>query len=104
MPPGVQGWLATGPRVAAITNVYRRMVGYYLPCMHMEGRMTQWLSYRGVSEKTTFSESTIRRLVAQGKFPAPVKLSRARVAFSSEDVERAMQALVCEHNRPTEAA
>jgi predicted DNA-binding transcriptional regulator AlpA len=67
--------------------------------------MKRWLSYRGVTEMTSLSEASIRRLVADGKFPKPQELppaqredgtvpARGRVVFDSEQVEAAMERLL----------
>ncbi len=59
------------------------------------------LSYEGVGALLAdSSEATVRRLVKAGQLPAPVVLSRrsdgrpGRVGFVSDDVERAIAALV----------
>lgn len=56
--------------------------------------MTQWLSYAGVARMTSLSESTIRRLVSEGKFPAPEEVTEGRKVFNAELVDRAMSALI----------
>ena len=72
----------------------------------------RWLSYRGVTELTSLSESTVRRLILEGKFPAPEDVTEGRKVFDHEAVERAMECLLDERRhaasapsaRPPEAA
>ena len=45
------------------------------------------LRIRKASEKTGFSESTIWRLVGQGEFPAPVKLSPGCTAWFEHEID-----------------
>jgi hypothetical protein len=82
----------------------------------MEGMtMKRWLSYRGVTETTSLSESTIRRLVAEGKFPKPEELppprrkdgttpACGRKVFDGEAVVVAMERLLAERRGVSEAA
>jgi len=63
--------------------------------------MKRWLSYRGVTEVTSLSESTVRRLVGEGRFPAPVEVTRGRKVFDGRAVEEAMEALLATRRRPT---
>jgi predicted DNA-binding transcriptional regulator AlpA len=56
--------------------------------------MKRWLSYRGATELTSLSESTIRRLIAEGKFPRPVDVTQGRKVFDSEAVAEAMERLI----------
>jgi predicted DNA-binding transcriptional regulator AlpA len=56
------------------------------------------LSYRGITERTSLSESTVRRLVAEGRFPAPVTLTPGRKVFVEEAVDAAIERLIAEHN------
>lgn len=39
------------------------------------------LALKAVKDRTSLSEMTIRRMIERGEFPAPVKLSRNRVAW-----------------------
>ena len=68
--------------------------------------MRRWLSYRGVRETTSLSESTIRRLVAAGRFPAPEEITPGRRVFDSKAVEAAVQRLIADrrHAAGPEAA
>ena len=56
-----------------------------------------FLKRRAVSERTTFSRSTIYRLIAEGKFPPPVKLADRAVAWRLADIE------AWEQSRPSTA-
>jgi predicted DNA-binding transcriptional regulator AlpA len=56
------------------------------------------LSYRGVVEHTSLSESTVRRLVAAGRFPKPVNLTPGRKGFPLDAVDEAMSRLIHEAN------
>jgi len=58
--------------------------------------MKRWLSYRTAVEETTLSESTIRRLISEGKFPAPQEITRGRKVFDGAAVQRAMVKLLAE--------
>jgi predicted DNA-binding transcriptional regulator AlpA len=66
--------------------------------------MKRWLSYRGVSEMTSLSESTIRRLIAEGKLSAPVEITTGRKVFDGDTVEGEMEALIAERRSPEAAA
>ena len=46
------------------------------------------LSFQDVSRETTLSVSTIRRLIAEGRFPTPKRLIPGRVVFDAAEVER----------------
>jgi predicted DNA-binding transcriptional regulator AlpA len=61
--------------------------------------MARWLSYRGVTELTSLSESTVRRLVAEGKLPKPQELTPGRKVFEAAAVETAVEALIAERRR-----
>ncbi len=52
------------------------------------------LSYRDVVKETTISESSIRRLIIEGKFPAPERLMPGRVVFRSSLVTEAVEKLL----------
>ena len=51
---------------------------------------TQFLSPKTVSERTTLSKPTISRLVADGLFPAPVRLTPRRLAFQADHIDKWM--------------
>ncbi len=55
------------------------------------------LSYRDVTRLYTVSESTIRSLIAEGKFPKPVRLTPGRVVFLPEKVSEAIARLLAEN-------
>lgn len=40
----------------------------------------------GICRRTTLSKSTIYRLIKDGKFPAPIKIAKKRVAWREEDI------------------
>ena len=44
------------------------------------------VSYRGAIKMTSLGERTIRRLVAAGDFPEPVRLTPRRMAFVKSEV------------------
>lgn len=48
------------------------------------------LALKAVKDRTSLSEMTIRRMIERGEFPAPIKLSRNRVAW----VERSVNAFI----------
>ena len=54
----------------------------------------EFLKFNEVCKRTTFSLSTLKRMVADGRFPRPVRIGTHRVAFVAADVERWMQAQV----------
>ena len=58
--------------------------------------MKRWLSYRGVSDLTSLSESTIRRLIGEGKFPEPEEVTEGRKVFDAELVSAAMERLIAD--------
>jgi predicted DNA-binding transcriptional regulator AlpA len=58
-----------------------------------------WLSYRGVRELTSLSESTIRRLVREGKLPEPAEVTPGRKVFDKSAVEDAMANLIASRRR-----
>jgi len=60
----------------------------------MEEHMPRWLGYRGVTELTSLSESTIRRLVAEGKLSPPVPLTPGRKVFDADQVVREIEQLL----------
>lgn len=48
--------------------------------------MTHLIRLAQVSESTTLSKASIYRLLALGKFPAPVKIGERRVAWRVSDI------------------
>lgn len=64
--------------------------------------MTQlrFLTLRDVVAKTALSESSIRRLVKEGDFPAPFDLTSKRIAFIEEDVMMWMQQRIVRGRKP----
>ncbi len=61
----------------------------------------RYLSFRGVRELTSLSESTIRRLVAEKKLPEPLTLTPGRRAFVEGDVRAAVAKLIAEQRPGT---
>ena len=53
--------------------------------------MTQFLTPRAVCERIALSRATLDRMVAAGKFPAPIKLTERRLAFDASAVDAWMQ-------------
>ncbi len=47
-----------------------------------------------VLDLTSLSEPTIRRMVSRGEFPAPVKVSRNRIAWREPQISAWMASLV----------
>jgi prophage regulatory protein len=45
------------------------------------------MSMRDVVTLTTYARPSIYRLVAQGRFPPPLKLGQTKIAFRADDVE-----------------
>ena len=64
----------------------------------------RFLSFQGVRELTSLSETTIRRLIAAGKFPPPMTLTPGRRVFEETLVRRAVQRLIAEQTRAANAA
>ena len=50
----------------------------------------QFLSPKAVCQRPTLSKPTIRRLVADGLFPAPIRLTPHRLAFQADQIEKWM--------------
>lgn len=57
------------------------------------------LSYRDVRRETTLSESTVRRLIAQGRFPRPKPLLPGRVVWTETEVAAAVARLLATARR-----
>ena len=49
--------------------------------------MARLLSPKKVCEEVSFSRATLDRLVAAGQFPAPIRITQNRLAYSAEAVE-----------------
>lgn len=47
----------------------------------------QFLTPKAVCEKIALSRSTLDRLVTAGEFPAPIRLTERRLAYSAAAVE-----------------
>ena len=45
------------------------------------------LSPKAVCERTSLSRTSLARLVAQGRFPAPVRITQRRLAYRASDVD-----------------
>ena len=50
--------------------------------------MQKILRLKNVTEVTSMSRSTIYRLMEQGKFPKPIKLSQRIIGFLEEDIDQ----------------
>lgn len=68
------------------------------PIYKHDGDGTDWtdgpivyISIKEVMRMTSLSKSTIYRLVKNGNFPAPVKLSPGRIGFNKQDVLKWMR-------------
>jgi prophage regulatory protein len=55
--------------------------------------MTRILNTKQVSEKTSLSQSHLRRLTARGEFPVPVRVSTARLGWLETDVDMWIETL-----------
>lgn len=53
--------------------------------------MAQFLTPRAVCERIALSRATLDRLVATGRFPAPIRLTERRLAYNAAAVEAWMQ-------------
>ena len=53
--------------------------------------MQKILRLKNVTEVTSMSRSTIYRLMEQGKFPKPIKLSQRIIGFLEEDIDQWIQ-------------
>lgn len=47
----------------------------------------KFLTPKAVCEKIALSRATLDRMVAAGAFPAPIRLTERRLAYTSESVE-----------------
>lgn len=54
--------------------------------------LIQLIQLAQISKQTSLSESTIRRRIADGTMPAPVKIGR-RIAWRSADINRWLESL-----------
>ena len=52
---------------------------------------TRLISPKAVCDRTSLSRSTLDRLVAAGQFPAPIRITDRRLAYSAASVEEWMQ-------------
>jgi len=59
----------------------------------------RWLSYKGVGELTSLSQSTIRRLVDEGKLSAPEEITAGRKVFERERVVAEMEEMLAARRR-----
>jgi prophage regulatory protein len=53
--------------------------------------MAQFLTPKAVCDRIALSRATLDRMVAAGKFPAPIRLTERRLAYDADSVERWMQ-------------
>lgn len=51
---------------------------------------TQFLSPKAVCSKTSLSRPTIERLIAEGRFPTPIRITPYRLAFRADVIEQWM--------------
>lgn len=52
---------------------------------------TKLLTPKAVCERTSLSRSSLDRAVAAGEFPAPIRITERRLAYSASDVESWIQ-------------
>jgi prophage regulatory protein len=52
---------------------------------------TRLLTPKAVCERTSLSRSSLDRLVAAGEFPAPIRITERRLAYSLAQIEAWMQ-------------
>ena len=67
-----------------------------IPINSKELHMQQLLTVKQVSIKVSLSISQIRRLLKNGKFPQPIKISPGRKGWLEKDVDNWIQNLVKE--------
>ena len=48
---------------------------------------TKLLTPKAVCERTSLSRSSLDRLVAAGRFPAPIRITERRLAYSAASVQ-----------------
>ena len=60
----------------------------------MDSKYTAMLRLPEVSHRTGISKSQIHRMVEDGDFPEPVRLSKRAVAFVAAEVESWLQARI----------
>jgi len=58
------------------------------------------MSYRDVVRETTLSESSVRRLIREGRFPRPRPLLPGRVVWRAADVAAAVERLLADASAP----
>jgi prophage regulatory protein len=49
--------------------------------------VTQFLTPKAVCDRVAISRATLDRLVAAGRFPAPIRLTERRLVYNQADVE-----------------
>lgn len=49
--------------------------------------MPQFLTPKAVCDRVAISRATLDRLVAAGRFPAPIRLTERRLVYNQADVE-----------------
>ncbi len=54
---------------------------------------TEILNFRAIQDRYGISEATVRRRVADGSWPQPLRLSLHRVGFLLHEVEEALRSL-----------
>ena len=64
--------------------------------------MGRWLSYRGIRDRYSLSESTVRRLIADARWPKGEQPTPGRKVFSEEECDKAFARLIARGR--TEAA
>jgi prophage regulatory protein len=55
---------------------------------------SSFLKLREVARRTSLSSATIRRLIAKGEFPRPIKISAGRVAWPETVIDEWMSTVV----------
>lgn len=56
--------------------------------------MIKLLSPRQVEDATSLSRSTIDRMVAEGRFPRPHRITPGRLAYRADEIAEWLEALV----------
>lgn len=62
--------------------------------------MPSFLKLAEVARRTSLSPATVRRRVAQGEFPPPIRISAGRVAWLDTAIEDWMEAVAIHQARP----
>lgn len=55
--------------------------------------------YEAVESRTGLDRATIKRLIAEGSFPRPVKLTKRAVGFVSQEVDEFITAKIEQRDR-----